>query len=657
MGDVQRYERAKLAYEKYRLTNTSLIMKIFSKSPNETRGNGHWYSYYEDAPAFADYLMMHGQAVAFYNCWSIDIIATELQKVCNSGSRPECVILCYSNGRPSEDIVIGVRDNCERISTGTVQVPKFRMGDVPLNTWRPHVFVFADFHPAIERGFDNGHWALAVPERMNRTGHLFVPKDCVESLIETARNLISPNPGIIGVEVLLDSLRAMVRDLKVPPEDLSGAFKTIGEAARALLNILTPTVMAEYWRRGFQPVITVCNTIACPLSEDRLEEPDFGETLPFTATTTTESLIGKTGKLGNVYIRSLKLTDADKEVAAEKIRRMTLPSIDQIEGIVREGAYPAIQAPEQTPSLLRDGAPSRALGGPFGGERASFEEFGPVNEVAVFNEVATFLRVTNGIVTPTPLGDFRTNGWVLEDKRVIVEVDMSVPVKGEVYKTLYWFEQGYRTIRLRADEIGPEWKIEFGSGFTVELEQAIMGGSGKQFWFLERTPSRSSWKELQAELAAYYPHLMSHVEWWKVKIGPHDPQFEEDVPTPPSAEDPDTSQDVPIEVPQPPKPATAWAIYCRTTAGSDDLIGQRNYCLAHANEKGLIPVAGPRNYFEDICPAETPPGSRPGLQALLKSGATGLLCAHVSLLADGPSQGAAVEFLGALGVAFLAASP
>jgi hypothetical protein len=706
--DVARYMRAKAAFDKFRETNTSLIREIFAQSSQAPRGNGHWYSYFDDAPAIADYLMMHDLAVAFQNCYTLDIVASELQKVCNAGERPPVVILCFSNGRPPDEIVTRIHEICEKITTGTLQVSRFRVGDVPLSTWTPHVFVFANFHPDIEMGFDNGHWVLSLPRPMNNTGHLIVPRECVESLVEAAKQHFNPRPEVIDLRKLLDSLRNLLWELRIRPGDLPCSFETVRDAARSLLSIFTPPIMMEYWKRGFQPVISVVVTFAQPLSDgEEVPEMEIKDvTVPFAGTSTWEDIykmIGVTAKLGNVYVRSVPLSEKDKIAAAEKIRRMSLPALEVIEGIARAGGYPEVEAPDAPPLICdkpAEAGGAKAAENPFKGTRRPFQDFGPVNATEVYRAVHSFLLNYNAVIgyeTPTPIGKIRSNGWFIEEKSIIVEIDMGIPLKWAAYTMLYWWsDKGYRTIRFRADEIiGPDW--ENNCGFTLPLERAIMDRSDTNFAFwLERVPSRCSWADFRESVMPYLPLVIGYELWWEDNIGPHvfpveetDDSFppqDETEPCPPQPRPQPGSQPSPQPSSQPSpqpssqpspqlssqpspqpssqpspqpssqpnsQPVVVWAIYCRTTTGSDDLFAQRSHCLAYAKANSLVPIAG-KNYFEDLCSADTAPNARPGLQAFLKSGATGMLCAHGTHLVNRESERMAVDFLRGRGVAFRA---
>jgi hypothetical protein len=101
-------------------------------------------------------------------------------------------------------------------------------------------------------------------------------------------------------------------------------------------------------------------------------------------------------------------------------------------------------------------------------------------------------------------------------------------------------------------------------------------------------------------------------------------------PTAPRAE---RNGKIPEDIPH----GLTWAIYCRT-AGSvglggdalkadidDELAGQAGLCIAYAEKHGLKPVSGKKTFF-DLCPADEPFDSRPGLMAVRNSGATAILC-------------------------------
>jgi ribA/ribD-fused uncharacterized protein len=119
--------------------------------------------------------------------------------------------------------------------------------------------------------------------------------------------------------------------------------------------------------------------------------------------------------------------------------------------------------------------------------------------------------------------------------------------------------------------------------------------------------------------------------------------------------------------PQPSGPCR-WAIYGRTGGSTglegaalaadieDELKRQKDFCLSYAQQNRLDPVAGIW-WYEDRCQATAPlqdAEKRPGLQALLASGATGIICADCTRLGD-----ASVDppgWLKSRGLAFCSAS-
>jgi hypothetical protein len=688
-GDVERYMRAKAAYEAFQKTNTDLIREIFMDNLPVERGNNHWFSFFESTAEVADYLMMHNQAVTFHNCWSEDIIATELQRLCNAGDRTKCVILCLTNGRPADAVALEIYAVCDKISTGTLQVPKYRSGDAPLNTWRPHVVVFANFHPDIDLGFDNGHWTLVLPTQMNNAGHLFVPRTYVETMVEAARRCFKPVPGIVAMGDVLGCLRGALSDFEVSAKDV-GEFRTVTEAVRALLNLYTPWVLVKYWQKGYNPIIYVYKKYGCPVSDNELTDLELvGETVKITRTTTLSSIIGKNATVGNLIVRSVPLTAEGKEIVARRIERLPpLPSMSRIEDIARDGDHPVSAAAP----LLTESAPSREPPnmGPFDEKGMPFPDFGEPDNGEVNRTLSLFLREYGavwGFKTPTPLGDVQSNGWLVESKQIIVEIDSEAPSKGEAYKMLYWWnEKGIRTIRMRADDIELDW--QFGLPSTAELEHALRDRTC--FMYLDRVRERDSWKALKENLGPYKDRNIAHELWWEDHVGPlrsdiaESPQDVSPEPQPsldptlsPLSDVSGTMSDITLpaqssvmsnasgstvspdgqQKPQnksvdSPVATVRWAVYCRTLAGAEDLIKQRNHCVAHAKALNLTPIAGPIVIFEDMCSPETHPDARPGLQAFLRSGATGMLCAHRSHLASTSDLVAATAFLRARGIIF-----
>jgi hypothetical protein len=749
-GDVERYTRAKNAFDRFCKTNTAFVRDILLVATNEGRGKGHWYSYFDDVSEITDYLLMTEQAVVFHNCWSPGHIISELQKVCNSGVRPASVILCYLTPRPPDDVVVKIHQLCDQISSGTVLSPGYRQTDVPLSTWKPHVFVFANFCPEVDSGFDNGHWGLSLPSQMNYTSHLIVPRDYVDTLVEAAKRHLRPSLEVVNVSEFLESLRDMFRDFEVRPEDLPGRFKSVQTAAAALFEFFTPHVRLAFLRAGFSPVFTLMKTLKFGSGGRQVPELKIvGEVVQITQMTMPTSIIGKTGKIGNVYVRSIPLTDEERELFAEKIQSLVgmapLPSPNMIEDMARNKGLPV---PPAVPLILDDIlAPKAVL---FDELTGPFPEMGPTVEFKVHRKLDDFLRgcgATWGVKTPTPMGEVVSKGWMIEKCRAVVKVDFGLPPKGEAYQMLYWFEYGYRIIRMRADDVGVDWAG--GMECTVELEHALRNQSLGDFVYLDRVSGRDSWRELRVIVSRLSARLMCHNAWWEEFIGPivvDEPESGEDSsrssppasasisspvfpatvaaeapsqistsdqhlsPAAPSDTTPPISasdqQPVPAipsdtalpistsdhqpalatlsdttplisasdQLPSPPKtaaplsvsdhhlapatpsisasaPSIRWAIYCRSSV-PESLPGQRNYSLAHAISAGLSPIAGPRVYFEDLCDADTHPNNRPGLQAFLKSGATGMLCANGSVLAPARDLAAAIVFLGSRGVTF-----
>jgi hypothetical protein len=733
-GDVERYMRAKKAFDEFVKTNTDAFRKILTLKSDGTRGTKSWYSFYEDASSTADYLWMKDLAVVFQDCWSLDDIATELQKICNTGVRPNCVILCYSTDRPralpkQRQSPMDIIAACDMICSGALRAPRFRSEDTPLGTWRPHVFVFANFHPQIVSNMDRGDWILSLPSQMNHTGHLLVPREHVNTIVEVAKRHLRPAPEVLGMEDVVYNLKAVLRDFRVSPESVPDAFQSVQAAACAMLSVFTPQIMVEYWRRGYEPLLTIYTKYKQRLGGGRVPDLELAEeTVPFTERTSYVSIIGKTAKIGNVFIRSGKLSEEGLEIAAKKIAEMgqSFPTLEFIDDALGGAAYATPLGILPNPLDQPVVAERRSMG-PFDVRGGAFPGFGYVNEGEVYRFLDAFLSgydsVQFGFITPTPLGDVESKGWLIESKEIIVEVDFEAPSKGEAYKMLYWWnEKGIRTIRMRADEVCVDW--QFGLPSTAELEHAIRDRASF-YMYLDRERGRDSWKELKKSISPYSGSVFGHETWWEENVGLIGTEGESVEPEPrdideaPESSDGHVSEGEPVvtvaqsytmaEPPQrslgnvqertsgttriqdygaipsvasgsagtsseargatsgdrtpipgasvtdiaPMKPKVIWAIYCRTITGSDDLLAQRNHCLTHAKANSLVPIAG-KNYFEDCCSAGTPPGARPGLQAFLKSGATGMLCAHGTHLAERGSERAAVEYLRAYGVMFRA---
>jgi hypothetical protein len=456
-GNVERYERAKEAFESFRATNTDFVHEIFVKPTNGKRGKGHWYSYFKEASKIADYLMMEDLAVTFNNCQDPSMIATELQKVCNGGHTPNTVILTYYDGNPSDDVVLDIHQLCEQIASGSLPTTTIRSGDVPLALWKPNVFVFANFCPVMpDPDFDNGYWTLSLPSPTNNTGLLIAPRTYIETLIGVANRSSRPQPEVLDVSDLFYALRVLL------PEDLELTFRAPRQGAKALFAFFSPAVLFLFLQERYTLALTLHKRFGGSRSIPGRQV--IGEAVSITNRTTPESIIGKTGRIGAVYIQSIPIT------CEEKILFM-----GDISGSVH---------PVPSPNVLGNTTRSRNLSD-----------------------------------APAP--------------------------------------------SLISDRL-------------MELKPKSMG---------------------EAEIR--------------------------------------------------------WGIYCRAI-DTGDLIKQREYAIAHAESAGLVPIAGPRVYFNDWCGPEAHPNSRQGLQAFLESGATGMLCARSSMLATNEDFRAALAFLQARGVVFRA---
>jgi hypothetical protein len=102
---------------------------------------------------------------------------------------------------------------------------------------------------------------------------------------------------------------------------------------------------------------------------------------------------------------------------------------------------------------------------------------------------------------------------------------------------------------------------------------------------------------------------------------------------------------------------SGWAIYCRTSVDPADPVWgfavQQARCEEYAKAAGpdFRPVPG-TCVFYDQCGASAPLDGRPGLAALLASGAAGILCLDSLRLSDG--SGDPAGWLAAHGLGFCA---
>jgi hypothetical protein len=637
-----RYERNKAAYDAFCRSNTYFIAKIHEALQDSGMSTKMWIPYVRNAELVADYYHQDKQALVYTNNWSGESIAKDMQESITAGNKPPLIILVLN--RSAHDIIPHLPDIyklSEYIVTGCLQYRRATRHDIPLSTWRPNVIIFATFN-STDLSVD---WTQLLAGSPTSTSHILANHTSYEQMEHIAAEVPDLQVCVLPIHTIRRALAVYEPGPPLPHEINTLATE---RAARIFFNHFTPHMLKLYWEKGYHPVIAFIG-IYDIRRKARISDI-VGSTQPVDPDDLTKS-IGHTIQMGGLIIKSIQLDDEEKEqlrldYEQGAVRALITPGrareIVEIHGLIP--SPPRLTAPPVDPHTELKNALFQVKGGPF-------PDFGTVNEAAIRN-LDAFLNgydTTRGITTPTPLGDIRTDAWILKQKKVIVELDYQLPSRGEAFKMLYWLEQeGHTTIRIRADDVGLDWR---GRPFTVYLEDAIREKA--YITYLDRVPERDSWKELRESVGENVAKLMGHVFWWEENVGPlpempRTPEPEE-TPEPARHNEPEGLHTPEIPPAQPragsaasgsgaaPPRKNGWAIYTRTLGGdglggpdlerdiNHKLAWQQNTCIAYAQKYGLAPVAGPHQVFADRCPPNAPFDTRPGLAALVASGAAGIL--------------------------------
>jgi hypothetical protein len=632
-----RHERNQAAYDAFCRTNTFYITKIHELLRDSGMSTKMWIPYVRNAEDVADYYHQNHQALVFTNNWSGECIAKDMQESITSGYNPPLIILVLN--RTGQDIIPYLQDICklsEYIVTGGLQYRKATRHDVPLSTWRPNVIVFARFNP-IDLTPD---WTQLLAGSLTSTGHILASHTSYEQMEHVSSQLPNPHVCVLPIHTVRRALFGC--ELK-PPLAHEINIDPVDRAARIFYDHFTPHMLKRYWEEGYHPVIAFIGIFD---TRRKAKISDIvGPTQPVDPDDLEKS-IGRTIQMGGLIIKSIQLDDEEKEQQRLEYEqaavRALIVSPDQAREIVEKHGQMPTQPRLTAPPINVPVDPLTAR------REALFGTHNDPSPGPATREIDNFLiesGAVKGYPTPTPYGKVWSNGWVNERHQMVIEIDSQPPNKGDEYKMLYWWSQGYQIIRIRADDLGQDWGQY--RTWMLELEHALLRPQSF-FQYLNRTPNLDSWASLRENVSPYTSFSAPHLQWWKDQIDPDlDPEaFFTSLQTPrpmTPAEEPEIplaqpcpgsavngSTAAPITTPR----KTGWAIYCRadekdgltSDALDQHIMLQQLACIAYAQKYGLEPVAGPQQMFEDRCPPNAPFDARPGLTALRASGAVGMLC-------------------------------
>jgi hypothetical protein len=645
------HEAAKKAYDAFERSNTSIIQMALASCRDRSKGSKIWVSDERDAVLIAEFFRISGKAVVFTNDWSGDRIAKGIQTAINETKDiPNLIVLLITHTeehvKPHERKICDLFDH---IVSGTLKCQTSTQRDMSLAMCRPNLLVFSSVDPSfLQRSWE---WSILLPSHPTGTSHILASHDTFEYIKNMATAIPDPEPDILSIREVISALLPYV-------EVVQGTSLGIGLTQLAALQMATRIVFLHcsrkmvqlYWDRGYRPVIALVNVGVCKRGRyKRSRITDIFDVTDQTVAVDPYDLtksIGRKVQIGNVVILSDPVTDEEKEqqrlddndgfpgrISLEEIRQtvinMGLVSQDQLTAFENEASR------QTNPATLRETAEleklHQTIGTPF---RDSIDPK-DVELLSRIGDIQAMFGFTKGYATRTPFGEIISNGLIHHGKCIIIEIDVHAPTKFEAYKMLYWFEKDYRIIRMRADDLGTNCKDPIQC--TVRLEWAL--GKYEPFQYLDLRQGRRSWSDLQEHLAPYMSNMVPLAQWWKDNMDQnldphHDDIFRASIQTPRPA----TPNSEPPRSPRPrTPPEIQWAVYLRTAGSrilqgqelendiSMELARQQSACFQYAQKHQLVPVAG-QCCFVDRCDIQTPPQDRPGLQALLKSGARGILC-------------------------------
>jgi hypothetical protein len=678
-----RFEASKIAYDRFNGSGTSTLCELVDTKAEAGNGWKSWFVNYEDHQHVCEHYERTGEAAVIYNTWSLSAIIPILQEHCNKVARPNVVVFCFvgDSGATPENLV-AILNVCDQISGGTLHGyynKKGKSKDTALALWKPNVHVHATFSPQIhDLAFDRSRWTVMFYGHRGNTGHMLVASSQVDIFRRYAESVVPAPRSIISTDIYARELGHLLHEA-------AAGYPRIWaiQAVTMLHRLVGKDITHQFWRAGYEIRIGIyCGS--AELYHDATQDILDGRIGKY---------IGKSFKVFNLLVDSIKLDPDERRITQERLQIEDRPKPSQLEELLSRGFANGQIAPRLLllPSPENEPLP-RQLQILFEASRQPFSNPQPLNPIGL-EHFGTFLGIAGaekGYLTRTPLGTVHSPGWIIQKHYVVIELDQEIPPKGEEYKILYWLEKGYRMIRVRQDDLASE---EGAGGMLVELEHAIL--RGPRLVFLERQPSRNSWASLRERLDKYTCYNAAHAFWWKDNMDPelniHAPDFFESIQTPRPATPEMTS--IPLDIQQsrsenPHIPASAqapqaadggapltslqtprkngWAIYTRTLGGdglggpdlerdiNHKLAWQQNTCIAYAQKYNLAPVAGPHQMFADRCPPNAPFQSRPGLAALVASGAAGMLCVDCLRFSDGTGDPAG--WLRAAGLEFRSVS-
>jgi hypothetical protein len=631
--EAQRERRrlAKEAYERFSQTNTSVIQRLVL-GLGGSQGSLNWFTHIPEGPLVADYIRLNGGALVIDDARDPGRVAKTMQECLNNSARRASAVIFVLGDSEGFDFD-AFYTMCGRIVTGRLAYRTAGVGDIPLSTWRPNLFVFAEFPP---QSPDYSVWAVFLAACPSGSSHMLVPWSAIESLKGAAPQFSRPNPKVLA----LPQLRAALCHYKGDRESLRSGMMPAERAMQLLHYHFTPYMLQQYYVRGFRPELLLVSLTA--FGEEWAREAsveEYGVPIdvhPVDPHDITKS-IGRKVRIGNAFIASIPIPPAERLALPTTGFQKPALSSEEIKEIVRASGQAGPEEPP-APMLLLGAAPGSLV--PF--PAATVPDGGEAGDVLQAAEAFVIAECGMGtytfpIRTSTPLGPFTSEGYSVAGVKTLVVVDWTLPSATDVYLTLRWIEDMQVVYRLRADDVlyrrfsPAQWAI------THYIE------SGRVH-YMEADPDADSWRDFKATIAMWCEKAKAadcpaSELWWKDRF----PDAQVPSPAPPDARAPESPR--------------YWAVYARSDPVADPgpiHARQQEVCISYARANQLTPNPGAR-VFTDICLATVPLPDRPGLRQLLASGARGLLLESRGCLAA-PSAPGVRKFLDAHGLVYRVAT-